>query len=201
MKLGIKQLDRFVKQDLAKLLLESYEQHDILSEADLQAIAYRALTDYLIQRDPNRRAFRIFNLLYLKDLHIHPDIVICRRNKPWVLLELKEGSRRLTERFVKKERERLINARDFFRRCGLKIRRGYLIYVAPFGDRSVLSGPKGRGAHYFFEVPILLCEHWTDERVKQWISTFRERAKFMVRFPRTGRPARKPASPRPGGAK
>jgi hypothetical protein len=200
MKRGIKQLDRFVKQDLPKLLLEPYKRHEILSEADLQAIAYQLVADYLIQQDPNRQVFQVFNRLYLKDVRIHPDIVIFKRNKPWVLFELKERRRRLTVRVATKERERLIKAREILRQGGLKARRGYLIHVAPFGDRRVLLGPKGRGARYFFEVPILLCEHWSDERVTKWTAAFAARAKFKVRFPRTGRPARSPA-PCPEGAK
>jgi hypothetical protein len=181
-------------------LLESYKQYEILSETDLQAIAYQLVADYLVQQDPDRQVFQVFNRLYLKDVRIHPDIVIFRRNKPWVLFELKERRRRLPVRVATKERERLIKAREILRQGGLKARRGYLIYVAPFGGRRALLGPKGRGARYFFEVPILLCEHWSDERVKQWMTTFSARAKFKVRFPRTGRPARNPASPRPEGA-
>jgi hypothetical protein len=175
MKPGIKEFHKFIKKPFAKQIRDAYERFEILSEADLQAFAWFLIREFLRQYDSSNKKFRVLNKPYFKDLHIHPDLVIFRRKKPWVLIELKER-RQLTLKSAQKERNRLIKARK-----AVKPKRGYLIYVARWGSGRVLGGPKGLGARFFFEIPIVMDDMWPSERVSAWEEGFREWAKFAAR--------------------
>ena len=174
MKPGIKEVHNFIKGSLAKQIRDAYEHLEILSEADLQAFAWLLIRDFLRQYDPGSGKFRVLNKPYFKDLHIHPDLAIFRRKKPWVLVELKER-RELTARSAKKEWNRLIKAKK-----AVNPKRAYLIYVARWGNGRVLRGPKGLGAKFFFEIPIILEDVWLPERVSAWEAAFHKWAKFVV---------------------
>ncbi len=172
MRLGVKDFHAFVKGPFAKQIRQAYEELRILSEGDLQAHAWFLIQEYFQQTDPTGKRFKVLNKPYFKDIHIHPDIAVFRRKKPWVLLELKER-KRLTYRSARREWERLIRAREI-----LRPKRGYLVSVARYANGTVLHGPKGSGARYFFEVPIILEESWMPERIAQWEQSFRKWSKF-----------------------
>jgi len=106
--------------------------------------------------------FRVLNKPYLRALTTYPDLVIFKRQKPWVVIELKE-QRQLSRVAAQKEWLKLIKARN-----ALHPKRGYFIYVARKGSRKVLSGPKGDGARFFFEVPIVLEHVWTPAKIDAW---------------------------------
>ncbi len=169
---GIKEFHNFVLHDFAKKIRYSYEQFNILSEADLQAIAWKLIGDFIEKHDTNRK-LKVFNKPFFKGLGIHPDLALFRKQKPWVLIELKER-RRLSKGSAQKEWKRLIKARKSVRP---KLKRGYLVYVARTGDGRILKGPKKKGARFFFEVPIVLGEMWPQERVAAWQREFDLRRK------------------------
>jgi hypothetical protein len=173
MKPGIKEFHAFIKGSFSKHIRNAYEDLAILSEADLQALAWFLVRDFLLQYDPGARKFKVLNKPYFKDLRIHPDLAVFRRKKPWVLIELKER-KKLTSRSARKEWNRLIRARKL-----LKPKRAYLVYVARWGNGRVLTGPKGPGAKFFFEIPITLEDVWLPERIVAWEETFRKWAKYV----------------------
>lgn len=174
MRPGIKEFDKFIRDDLAIKLRDSYTRFEILSEADLQALAWHLIREFLNEFS-SKSKFKVLNKPYFKDLRIHPDLAIFRKDKPWVLIELKE-SIQLRERTAKKERERLLRVKK-----KTKAKRGYLVYVARWGKERVLRGPKGKGAKYFFEVPITLEKVHPESWVDAWEEQFRREAKYILR--------------------
>jgi len=144
MKPGIKELHEFIKGTFAKEIRDAHEHLEILSEADLQAYAWLAIRNFLQQYDTDSKKFRVLNKPYFKDLHIHPDLAIFRRKKPWVLIELKERGE-LTVKSAKKEWNRLIRAKKALKTKAVKLKRAYLVYVAQRGSGRVLRGQRALG--------------------------------------------------------
>ncbi|HYN15438.1 MAG TPA: hypothetical protein VES66_06585 [Terriglobales bacterium] len=173
MKRGIRDFHAFVMGPLIKAIREKYERYEIVSEADLQAVAWHLIARYFEEGNSTGQQFKVLNKPYCKDLRIHPDLVVFKRSQPWAVLELKER-KLLTRRSAQREWERLIKARN----C-LRPRRAYLVYVARYGRGRLLRGPKGRGARYFFEVPIVLQDIWTDDHISAWEAKFRFWSKFV----------------------
>lgn len=182
-KLGIKEFSRFIQGDLRREIRAKYLDHQVFSEADLQSLAWKNISAFLHEFDPEGSLFKVLNKPYLKGLRQHPDLVVFRRRKAWVVVELKE-TKQLRMKTAEKERGRLL-------KCGraLRAKKGYLLYVARRGDKKVLHGSKGLGARYFFEVPIVLAQDETEERIKEWEEEYRWWAKFVV-------PAERVASPK-----
>lgn len=176
MRLGIKGFHAFIKGPFKKRLLESYEKYEICSEADLECHARNLISDFLEEADPEGKRFRVSVKPYFKDIRIHPDIAVFKRDKPWVLLELKER-KQLSEKSARNEQRRLIKAQQH---CHPRPKRGYLVYVSRYGDKRALSGPRREGARFFFEIPIVLEECWTRERVAEWEQEFKRRSKFTI---------------------
>ena len=174
MKPGIKDFHSFLSGRFRKSIRENYERYLILSEADLQSHAWSLIAGFFREYYPSS-PFRVLNKAYCKDLGIHPDLAVFKKDKPWVLIELKER-RKLSARSASKEWKRLIRARKH-----LHPRRAYLVYVARYGQPKALAGPKGKGARYFFELPVILEETWTWERVLQWEPEFKRWSKFSNR--------------------
>jgi hypothetical protein len=169
---GVKEFHDFLTGAFAKEVRSRYEQYQILSEADVQAFAWLLIKNFFEEYDPEGLRFRVFNKPYCKDLRIHPDLAVFKRGKPWVMIELKER-KILSERSARREWDRLIAAR----KC-LRPKRGYLVYVARYGELKVLNGPKGAGARFFFEIPIVLEQFWTADRISSWERGFRHWSKL-----------------------
>jgi hypothetical protein len=173
MRLGINEFHKFVNGDLSKQILDYYQNLQILSEADLQSIVWKLLTEYIQVNDPKPYEFKVLNKPYLKGLKIHPDIVIFRKGDPWVIIELKE-KHVLNTLSATSEQERLIQNKSEF-----KAKRGYLLYVARSGEGYALQGKKAvSAARYFFEVPIILEKVLTHDEYKKWVSDFKHWSKF-----------------------
>ena len=162
-KLGIKEFHKYMKNDLSKEILKRYESFLILSEADLQSHVWQILSEFFRKIESKPGLHKILNKPYLEELDLHPDLVVFRRNKPWVIIELKER-KRLKQRTASKEFQRLIKAREHFKsKHDYKLKRGYLLYVSRYGGEKVLSGTKGKGARFFFEIPIILERIYTKD--------------------------------------
>jgi len=174
LKPGIKELHRFIRDNFEKELRDAYVRYSIASEADLQAIAWLLLREFLKAYDPTETKLKVLNKPYFKDLGIHPDLAVFRKGKPWVLLELKER-KKLTALSARKEWKRLIKAKEL-----LRPKRAYLVYVARWGSGKVLTGPKGAGAKFFFEIPITLEDVWLPRRIEEWERGFRKWSKYVA---------------------
>lgn len=159
-------------EDIAKEVRDRYWNYHILSEADLQAVVWQLIHLFISKHDPQFETFKILNKPYLKGLRIHPDIVVFENRKPWVVIELKEG-KKLNPTAAKADWERLIESKKAFR-----AKRGYLFYVARYGTQKILSGPKKKGAKFFFEVPVVLEFIYPEARIKQWEQEYRFWAKY-----------------------
>src|SRR5712692_2761773 len=103
MRPGIKEFDAFIRDHFTKELRQAYEEHQVFCEADAQALAWALVRDFL-QKFPETN-LRVLNKPYFKDVKIHPDLAVFKRDKPWVLLELKEG-KKLTMATASRERAR-----------------------------------------------------------------------------------------------
>ena len=90
------------------------------------------------------------------------------------MVALKER-RELTVRSAKKEWNRLIKAKK-----AVKPKRGYLIYLARWGNGRVLRGPKGLRAKFFFEIPIIPEDVWLPERVTAFEEDFHKWTMFVA---------------------
>jgi hypothetical protein len=62
----------------------------------------------------------------------------------------------------------------------LKPKRAYFIYVTRYGTGEALSGPKGAGAKFFYEIPISLEQYWNGPRILKWEKEFNRWSKFAV---------------------
>ena len=54
------------------------------------------------------------------------------------------------------------------------------MYFARWGDKKILRGRKGKGAKFFFEVPIILETVMTKAEVTEWEKKFKKHAKFIL---------------------
>lgn len=172
-KLGIKAFDHFLRNELRVEVLEKYWDFNILSEADLQSVVWQLICSFLSRFDTDGRRFKVLNRPYLKELGIHPDVVVFRKRKPWVVIELKEG-KRLKVNTALRERDRLLRIRKAFR-----AKKGYLVYVTRWGEGKVIRGPKGPGAKFFFEVPVVLESVRSVKSIKKWESDFKLWSRYV----------------------
>jgi hypothetical protein len=170
---GLKEFDAYLRKEFSKRLRESYEELQILSEADLQAHAWILIRQFFERFEETSHRFRVLNKPYFKKAGIHPDLGVFKRQKPWVLIELKER-RKVLEKHARTERDRHLAAR---KTIGPK--RVYLIYVSRYGGGQALTGPKGKAGKYFFEIAITLEETWTVERIRDWEADFKRWSKFV----------------------
>lgn len=139
----------------------------------MQSVVWEIISLFLSKYDHEGKRFKVLNKPYLKGLRVHPDIVVFRRRKPWVVIELKEV-KRLKLKSALKERERFLETRQAF-----KAKKGYLIYVARYGEDKVIRGPKGPAAKFFFEVPIVLQSARTVRSIKKWEKDFKFWSKYI----------------------
>ena len=173
-KLSIKDFDRFMRGPFRDRVEKAFEKHQIFCEADLQSFAWRWIKSFLERHEERRGKFRVLNKPFLRDCKTYPDLVVFRKRVPWVVIELKE-SRLLTKRSASSEHRKLLRARKI-----LGAKRGYLVYVARRGEEQALLGPKGKGARYFFEVPIVLAGTMDRDKLAEWVAAFRSWSKYTL---------------------
>jgi hypothetical protein len=137
-----------MRGDFTRSILKSYKACHIVCEAELQSFAWYRIRQFL-KKNKGTAEFRVLNKPFLRESHTYPDLVVFRNRKPWAAIELKE-SKRLPEKTAEKEREKLKLARKAYP----SLKRGYLVYVARYGDKRALHGPKGDNAYYFSEVQL-----------------------------------------------
>jgi hypothetical protein len=174
-KLSIKDFHRFIRGPFKDSVYRAFRSHHIFCEADLQSFAWQKVRNFLEKHEEKPGKFRVLNKPFLRECSgTYPDLVVFRRTVPWVVVELKE-SRLLTASAATKEKNKLLDARKV-----LHPKRGYLVYVARYGNRRAVPGPKGKGARFFFEVPIVLEERMSKAEIGEWRETFRLWSKYVV---------------------
>ena len=174
-KLSIKDFHRFMRGPFADSIERAFEKHHIFCKADLQSFAWREIKSFLEKHEETAGKFRVINKPFLRDCRTYPDLVVFRRRIPWFVVELKE-SKAMKEKSAQTECKKLIRAKNV-----LHAKRGYLVYVARYGQRHAISGPKGEGGRFFFEVPIVLEQSLPKEKVTEWAKEFRNWAKYVVK--------------------
>jgi hypothetical protein len=176
-KLGVRQFHAYMRGTFAKSIYRAYKSHQIFCEADLQSHAWHAIRRFLRRNEESPGKFRVLNKPFLRDCnHTYPDLVVFRCRKPWVIIELKEG-RNLAKLRASTERKKLLDTRQAL---DLEPKRGYLVYVARYGNKRALPGPKGSGAKYFFEVPIVLSLGMSKQDLKEFSKEFKLWSKYVV---------------------
>jgi hypothetical protein len=174
-KLSIKEFHRFMRGPFAIYIDKAYKSHKIFCEADLQSFAWRKIKSFLEAKEESPGKFRVLNKPFLRDCRTYPDLVVFRRSVPWAVVELKE-SRIMSVSSAGKEHRKLLQAKQL-----LRPKRGYLVYVARYGDTRAMRGPKGKGGYYFFEIPIVLTQTMTKAEVQDWSKMFRLWSKYVVK--------------------
>ncbi len=170
--LSAAQFRRFMRGPFSDSIRKAYKSHQILCEADLQSFAWYRIRQFLKKVGGSRGKFRVLNKPFLRKSKTYPDLVVFKDKTPWAVIELKEN-RKLPEKTALMERGKLRLARGSY----AELKRGYLVYVARYGERRALPGPKGDNAYYFSEVPVVM---WRGKAGadKEWIKEFRSWSKY-----------------------
>jgi hypothetical protein len=182
-KLGIKEIHNFISTDLKTKISERYFAHEILSEADLQSHVWQLLFEYFRENEEKHGLFAIHCNNYFKELHNHPDLVVYRNNKPYIIIELKEwravdekrwnSSRKEGAAF--KDMQRLLDAKKYFVEK-YRVKRGYFMYVSWEPVKALENIVKGEGARFLFSIR-LVNEDVTFS--KTWKSEFKQKSKYI----------------------
>lgn len=123
-------IETFIEKELVKKIFRElkYEKFGIVSETDLQSVAYLYLKKYLAKES----RYKVYNKIYLtqsrKTNGIYPDIAILRKmSQPRITIEFKERHH-LEKKYVINDMKKLY---------GLKgMQRGYLIYLTRETDKN-----------------------------------------------------------------
>ena len=86
MRIGRLSIRNFIKDGLRKRLVRDLRKRRITSEADLQSCTYFHLRRYL-SRDPK---WTVLNRAYVRDTSVFPDLILRRRGRTRMVIELKE---------------------------------------------------------------------------------------------------------------
>jgi hypothetical protein len=181
--LGIKEIHNFISTELKNEISERYFNHEILSEADLQSNIWQLLFDYF-QSNAKRESFTIHCNHYLKELRTHPDLVIFKNGKPYIIIELKEWRSIDLKKWKsskKKEKadydiNRLLDAENhFFEKH--RVKRGYFMYVSWKPVVIQEEGIRGKNARFLSEIRFVKEGVAFD---KAWKEEFKKRSKYIA---------------------
>ena len=180
-RLGIKEFQIFVKGKLSTDILERYKTFQILCEADLQCHVWQILNDYFSNDDRTKKMICVLNRPYLKEIGIHPDIVIFRRKKPWIIFELKEW-KKPKQRSAVKDFDRILNAKKHFSdKYNYRLQRGYLLYVSRRKVENLFTATNKPDLHYINAVPIILEDHMKPTEIFKWEQKFAQWSKYITK--------------------
>ena len=144
--------------EFSKEIRKAYDNFLILTEADLQAHASVSIRKFFDRFNSATQKYKVFNQPQLKvqNIKMYPDIVVFKRRKPWIIVELKEV-RELKQRARDKVVDRLEKAKTAFH-----VKRGYLVWVARYGNERVRAG------RFFVELPITLEQFRLPDDIRSW---------------------------------
>jgi hypothetical protein len=171
---SIKELHKFMTEDLRKEILQHYLDYLILSEADLQSHVWQILSGFLKEKQSKKELHKVLNKPYLKELNVYPDLVVFRHGKPWVIIELKE-TKQIKQKTIDEEFDLLIEMKEHFE----STKRGYLLHVSRYKSKKGLKGPKGAGAYFLYEIPIVLEDVLIPNKIKEWEEGRKKWAKYV----------------------
>jgi len=168
MRIGIRQVHQFLTQEMPRRVVIRYRNLKILNESDFSREATNRIAKFLRQ-DSNPKRLSVSNCLYCKPSKTYPDIVILKRNKPWVIIELKE-KRKLDAATLASEKSKMLHQHE-----ALRTKRGYFIYLARYGKHRLLRRKLEYG-YWFYEVPITLERNasMSPSEVASWEKTFKK---------------------------
>ena len=110
----MKEFHDFMKGTFSKVIKRKQDAGEIRTEADLQAYSWLLVRRFLSRANP-KAGFRVFNQFRWAAPRIYPDLVILKRESPWVFIELKRF-RDINDQGTKKriliERKKLLRARQ-----------------------------------------------------------------------------------------
>lgn len=178
-KIGIRKWDKFVSEELIPELKRRYLDYRILSEADLESNVWQIIYDFIPKGEWAQKNIRILNEPFFKELRIHPDIVIFRKGKPWIIFELKEWSMP-KERSVKKERKRIISSMQHFKiKFKYKLTRGYLLFVAKKESEDLKNKFAKLSSQEFSIIPIVASDGMDGQEFDNWKNRFKQWSKYI----------------------
>lgn len=169
MRIGIQQVHRFLTLEIPHRVVIRYKNLKILNEADFSREATNRIARFLRQDDDPKR-LSVTNCPYCMPSKTYPDIVIWKRHKPWVIVELKE-KRRLDTVTLASEKSKMLRQHKALRTT----KRGYFMYLARYGKHRLLRHKQEYG-YWFYEVPITLERNagMSPGEVESWEKTFRK---------------------------
>ena len=132
------QIHKFITKRLVTKLKNDCKKLRILTEGDLQGVIYYFLRGYIQKQ--GKKVWRILNKPYIRGIKRHkkdrigmfPDIVIFQKNRPKIIIELKEA-RRIKERAIKNDLKKIIKLKK------LGIRKGYLILLTQSNEHDKIE--------------------------------------------------------------
>jgi len=139
---------------------------------------YQLLSNYLKEHESKTGLHKVLNKPYLKEINIHPDIIVFRRNKPWVVMELKEG-KKLKELAASRDFRRLVKVREHFKQKRYAIRRGYLFHVSRYSSDNIIKTSDSKLPRFLYEVSVTLGKILSYEEMKAWEAEFKKWAKYI----------------------
>jgi len=166
---SIKEAHAYLTNYLKKEIFRRYRSYLILSEADLQAHVWQILSDFFSNNESEEGLHKVLNKPYIKELNIHPDLVVFKRDEPRIVIELKE-KQEIKEKDAYKDYQRLLKMKDHFK----PVQRCYFLYVSRYGSGKILPSKRG-----FFEVPIVLEDLLTTSEIKEWEDGRKQWAKYV----------------------
>jgi hypothetical protein len=174
MKIGLRNLHAFIVKKLPGRLLRRYKRYEILNERELEFLVSKEIKRFVRQDDEKGR-LSVHNCLFLKDSRTYPDVIVMKKGKPWIVIELKEKGN-IQEVTVFDERAKILHIKEH---SGLK--RAYVMYIGRWGKHRKIGGPKGEFRHWFYEVPITLERAGMPPRkIDEFELELRKRNKYKV---------------------
>ena len=132
------QIHNFITKKLVTKLRNDCKKLRILTEGDLQGVIYYFLRGYIQKQ--GEKAWRVLNKPYIRNVKrqkkdkigMFPDIVIFQKNRPKIVIELKEA-RRIKEGAIKYDLRKIIKLKK------LGIRRSYLILLTQTNEHDKIE--------------------------------------------------------------
>jgi hypothetical protein len=180
-KISNSQFHSYMTRALPKQLKTEYKNHQILTEADLQATVRFLISRFLWRRN---RHYKVVSNPYCESLcdpssrrGIHPDLIIfdCEdEEKPQarIVIELKErkGYKDKTIEDDLRRGEKCVRE--------LPCKRAYIVFVARRGWNAAERRMKSREGDVFL-VPLVLDRRWKEDRIKNFEKIFKQLARFQ----------------------
>lgn len=148
MSLTLNDMHNYITKKILELIFHDYNEYKIFSEADFQSVLYFHLNSFVEEND-KRNNILILNKPFLKNLRIHPDLLLFKNKKPWVVIEIKEKTK-INPNMVKED-DRIIQVKSHNKNC---LKRCYFISIALREDKRIEKSMET--SNYFYEIPISL---------------------------------------------